>query len=248
MMSGLNILGLIYILVFFGLILGSSLILRARGSRRLRDIPAFERLGRAIGLAVEAGSRLHISLGRGHLLTTQSAIGYVGLSILDRIARSTSISDRPPVSTSGEGSLGILSQDTQRVAAKYLGVDSDPTRGRITGLTPYSYAAGTFSFIQEEDIGANLLIGSFGNEVALITDAAERKEGMTLGGTDNLTGQAVLFATAQEPLIGEETFAGGAYLGAGPLHVASLYAQDILRWIIIGLILIGAILKLFGVL
>lgn len=247
-MNGLNILGLIYVLIFFGLILGTSIFLRTREGRRLRDIPAFDRLGRAIGLAVEAGSRLHISLGRGHMLSTQSAVGFVGLSILGRIARSTSISDRPPVSTSGEGSLGILSQDTQRDAAKYLGVESDPTRGRITGLTPYSYAAGTLSFIQEEDIGANLLIGSFGNEVALITDAAERTDGMTLGGTDNLTGQAVMFATAQEPLIGEETYAGGAYLDAGPMHVASLYAQDILRWVIIGLILIGAILKLLGVL
>ena len=71
---------------------------------------------------------------------------------------------------------------------------------------------------------------------------------LTLGGTDNLTGQAVLFAAAQEPLIGEETYAGGAYLGAGPMHIASLYAQDILRWVLIGLIVIGAILKLFSVL
>lgn len=247
-MNSLNVMGLIFVLVFFGLILAAAVILRQREGRKLREIPAFDRLHRAIGLAVEAGSRLHISLGRGQLLSTQSAIGYVGLSILDRIARSTSISDRPPVASSGEGSLGILSQDTQRDAAKYLGVQADPTRGRITGLTPYSYAAGTLSFIQEEDIGANLLVGSFGNEVALITDAAERSESMTLGGTDNLTGQAVLFAAAEEPLIGEETYAGGAYLGAGPMHLASLYAQDILRWIIIGLILIGAILKLFGVL
>ena len=93
-----------------------------------------------------------------------------------------------------------------------------------------------------------MLIGSFGNEVALITDAAERKEGMTLGGTDNLTGQAVLFATAQEPLIGEESYAGGAYLGAGRMHTASLYVQDIIRWVLIGLIVLGSLLKLFGVL
>lgn len=247
-MSSLGLLGLIFVLVFTGLMIAASIIVRHREERKLREIPAFRRLQRAIGLAVEAGSRLHISLGRGQLLSPQSSIGYVGLSILNTIARSTSISDKPPVATSGEGALGILSQDTQEKAAKYLGVEYDPMRGRITGLTPYSYAAGTLSFIQEEDIGANLLIGSFGNEVALITDSAERTEGMTLGGTDNLTGQAVLFATAQEPLIGEETYAGGAYLGAGMMHIASLYAQDILRWVIIGLIVIGAILKLLDVL
>jgi len=247
-MNGLNLLGLFIVLVFFGLMIGVTILARRREVPKLREIPAFRRLDRAIGLAVEAGSRLHVSLGRGQMLSRQSAIGFVGLSILDRIGRSTSISDRPPIATSGEGTLGILSQDSQRVTAKYLGVESDPLRGRITGLTPFSYAAGTLSFIEEEEIGANLLIGSYGNEVALITDAVERKDGMTLGGTDNLTGQAVLFATAQEPLIGEESYAGGAYLGAGRMHNSSLYVQDILRWLLIGLILLGAILKLFGVL
>jgi hypothetical protein len=239
-------LGLIFVVVFLGLMITSAVLLRQREGLILREISAFARLQRAIGLAVEAGSRLHISLGRGQLISTQSAIGYVGLSILDRIARSTSISDRPPVATSGEGTLGILSQDTQRGAAKTLGVEFDPMRGRITGLSPYSYSAGTLSLIEEEDVGANMLIGSFGSEVGLITEAAERSESMTLGGTDNLSGQAVLFASAQEPLIGEETYAGGAYLGVGPMHIASLYAQDILRWVLIGLIVIGAILNLLG--
>ena len=247
-MNSLGLLGLIFVGIFFGLMIASAVLLRQREGLILREISAFVRLQRAIGLAVEAGSRLHISLGRGHLLSTQSGIGYVGLSILDRIARSTSISDRPPIATSGEGTLGILSQDTQRDAAKTLGVEFDPIRGRITGLSPYSYSAGTLSLIEEEDVGANMLIGSFGSEVGLITEAAERSESMTLGGTDNLSGQAVLFASAQEPLIGEETYAGGAYLGVGPMHTASLYAQDILRWVFIGLIVIGAIIKLLGLL
>ena len=245
-MNSYGLLGLIFVLVFLGLMITFAVLLRQREGLILREISAFTRLQRAIGLAVEAGSRLHISLGRGQLISTQSAIGYVGLSILDRIARSTSISDRPPVATSGEGTLGILSQDTQRGAAKTLGVEFDPMRGRITGLSPYSYSAGTLSLIEEEDVGANMLIGSFGSEVGLITEAAERSESMTLGGTDNLSGQAVLFASAQEPLIGEETYAGGAYLGVGPMHIASLYAQDILRWVLIGLIVIGAILNLLG--
>jgi hypothetical protein len=97
-------------------------------------------------------------------------------------------------------------------------------------------------------MGANLLIGSFGSEVALITEASDRSESLTLAGTDNLTGQAVLYATAQEPLIGEDTYAGGAYMGAGGMHQASLTAQDILRWVIILALLIGAVLKLVGVL
>ena len=102
--------------------------------------------------------------------------------------------------------------------------------------------------IHDEGIGANMLIGSFGSEVALINEAGERAGSLTLAGTDDLSGQAVLFATAQEPLIGEETYAGGAYLGVSGLHDASLVAQDVFRWVIIALILISVVLKLAGVL
>lgn len=247
-MSNSDLLGLAFVGLFFGLILVSALYWRNRPARSVREIPAFGRLRRAIGLAVEAGNRLHLSLGRGDLISTHSAVAFVGLSVLDRIARSTVSSDRPPVATSGESMLAVLSQETLRSATKFMGADFDPSRGQLTGLTPFAYAAGSVALIHGEEIGANLLLGSFGDEVALITEAGDRSESLTLAGTDNLAGQAVLFATAQEPLIGEETYAGGAYMGAGGMHLASLVAQDILRWVIILALLVGAALKLVGVL
>lgn len=237
-----------FVVLFLGLMLGSAFYYRKRPARSVREIQAFGRLRQAIGLAVESGSRLHFSLGRGNILSPRSAVAFVGLSILDRIAHSTAASDRPPVATSGDSTLAILSQETLHGASKFMGADYDPLLGQLTGLTPYSYAAGAASLIHDKAIGANLLLGSFGNEVALITEAGDRTKGLTLAGTDNLSGQAVLYATAQEPLIGEETYAGGAYLGAGGMHSASLIAQDILRWVIILALVVGAVLKLAGVL
>jgi hypothetical protein len=243
-----NLVGLAFAVAALGLMLGYAAIATRRGTRPLREIQTFQRLQRAIGLAVEAGSRLHLSLGRGNFLSTQVGVGFSGLGILDQIARSTSISDKPPVSSAGEAILSILAQDTQRSAANDLGGEFDPLRARLTGVTPLSYASGTGALIEEEGVGANLLVGNFGTEVALIAEAGERAGSPTLGGTDNLSGQAVLFASADHPLIGEEVFASGAYLGAGKLHHGSLYAQDVLRWVLIIAILAGAILKLVGVL
>jgi hypothetical protein len=80
-----------------------------------------------------------------------------------------------------------------------------------------------------------------------LTDAVERENTFVLAGSDNLTAQAVIYASAQEPLIGEEIFASGAYIETGPLHIASLTVQDILRWLIIAAILVGALLTLAGV-
>jgi hypothetical protein len=108
-----------------------------------------------------------------------------------------------------------------------------------------AYAAGAMPLIRDELVSANILSGHFGGEVALLTEAGERSGSLTVAGSDSLPAQAVLFASAEEPLIGEEIYAGGAYLGAGPIHTASLRMLDTLRWILIVLILLGAIARLF---
>jgi len=243
-----TILGTVFVLAFILLVLGLGIWGRKRPARLFRDIPAFARLGRAIGMAVEAGSRLHVSLGRGGTTGAQIAPALVGLGLLERIARAALVSDSPPVATSGEGALAVLSQDTLRSTYRSIGAAGQysPEFGQLTGVTPFSYAAGTIPLIHDGHITASVLTGNFGSEVALIADAAERNGGMTLAGSDNLTAQAVLYATAQEPLIGEDLFAAGAYTRPNSWQTASLRAQDVFRWVLVAAILIGAILKLLG--
>jgi hypothetical protein len=230
------------------LILGLS-VLRRKSPPAFRDIPAYARLRNAIGRVVEDGTRLHVSLGRGPLTTQQSAAGFAGLTLLRRLAELTSAGDKPPIATSGDPALTILSQDTLQAASRASAQGSyDPSAGRLTGLTPFSYAAGAMPAVRDENISTNVLVGNFGVEVALLTDVAERQNTFTLAASDNMTAQAVMYASAQEPLIGEELYAAGAYTGAGPLHASSLTVQDILRWLLILAMLGGAVLKLAGIL
>ena len=76
--------------------------------------------------------------------------------------------------------------------------------------------------------------------------AGQRAGVTTLAGADNLTAQAVLFATADHPVIGEDLFAGGAYVGGRPEHMGSLAAQDAMRLIIGVAIILGVIGKTLG--
>lgn len=242
--------GLGFVLLFLILILVYTAITRRRPGKVLREIPAFGNLRRAVGLSVEAGKRIHLSLGWGSFNGLQVSSALLGITVLQRIARAASVSDRPPVATSGEGTLTILSQDSLRGVYRNMGVigQFDPYSAQLTGVSPFSYAAGVMPVIIDQQVAANVLAGHFGSEVALITDAGERSGSPTLAGSDNIPGQAVLYAAAQDPLIGEELYAAGAYLQAGATHIASLRAQDFLRWLIILLILAGAALKFLGVL
>lgn len=243
-----GIVGLAFVVVFIFLMIILAVASRNQPKQNLREISAFTRLGRAIGLAVEAGKRMHITLGWGGLIDLKGASALVGLTILERITRLASISDRPPVATSGDGVLGILSQDTLSGTYKAVGAgfQYDPTSGRVTGLTPVSYATGAMPVIYDEQVSATVLAGHFGSEAALITDAAERNDSLSVAGSDSITATSVFIAAAQEPVIGEELFAAGAYINAGPVHASSLRTQDIFRWVLVGAILIGALLKLLG--
>ena len=222
-------------------------------SRRLAPPARHPRL--PLAFAAPSVSRLRAASG----CTSPSAAGgitdlpggatFEGLTILECCTRAASISDRPPVATSGESITAVLSQDTLHTGYASLGAERryTPSNGRLSGLTPLSYAAGVMPDIHDEQVSASIFAGHFGSEVGLLIEAGERARGLTVAGSDSLPAQAVLYAAAQEPLIGEELYAGGAYLGAGPAHVASLRMQDILRWVVIGLIILGAILKLVGV-
>lgn len=232
-----------------GMLLGFA-ILKRKSPPVFREIPAFTRLRKAIGRAVEDGSRLHVSLGHGNLTSPQGAAGLAGLSALRRLADITSTSDRAPIASSGEPSLTVLSQDVMQTSYQEAtgGGHYDSSGARLTGLTPFSYASGALPILRDEHISANILLGSFGVESGLLADAADRQNSFLLAASDNLPGQAVLYASAQEPLIGEELYAVSEYLEHAPMHAASLCVQDILRWVLIISMLTGALLKLVGVL
>ena len=244
----MSIIGLILVLVTAGLVLGLTFI-RRKSTPVFREIPAFTRLKRAIGISVEDGTRLHISLGRGGLQTPHGAPALAGLAMLRHLAEQTSVSDRPPVVTSGTGDLAILSRDTLQAGYKAAGAQElyNPATGRLSGLTPFSYASGAIPSMRDENVSANVIIGHFGPEVALLTDAADRTNSLAVAAADEPAAQAVLYASVDDPLIGEELFAAGAYTNAGTSHQASLQAQDILRWVIVVVLLVGSALKLFGI-
>ena len=221
---------------------------KRRSPSVVRELPALVRLYRAIGLSVEDGTRLHISLGHGGLLNARGGSALAGLAALRLISERTSVSDQPPVASAGDPTLGLLTQDTLQAGYQAAGVEElyVPTSGRVTGFGPFGFAAGAMPITSHENISANILLGHFGAEVGLLTEASERENVTVIGASDDLAGQSILFASSQDSLIGEELFASGAYIGAGPSHMASLTVQDILRWIIVLALFGGAFLKFAG--
>ncbi|MBK9600352.1 MAG: hypothetical protein IPO36_00675 [Anaerolineales bacterium] len=111
------------ILAVSAILLLTITLWKRKSPAKLRDIPALTRLFRTLGLSVEDGTRLHISLGRGSFLDSRGGSGLAGLAVLRYIAERTSVSDEPAVASAGDPALGLLAQDTLQAGYQAAGVE-----------------------------------------------------------------------------------------------------------------------------
>lgn len=247
----MNLTGLAFVLFFAMFIVVFSVLARRKGARPavFREIEAFHSLPDTVGQAVETGRRLHISLGSGSIGGPDTAAALAGLTVLDQVSAVATVSDKPPVVTTADGAAVLLARDTlkqvytrQNALQRY-----DPASARVAGLSPLAFSAALSTMIKDEEVAGTILVGSVGPEAVLFTEAGARAKITTLAGSDDPAAQAMLFAASDHPLIGEDLFAGGGYIGRVAAHVASLHTQDIFR-VLIGLaILGGAVLATLGI-
>lgn len=214
----------------------------------LRPIKAFTSLDRQTGLAVETGRVFHMSPGRAGLGGANSPTSIASLSVLDYLAAQGSENNVPPLVTTGDGSLMVGSQDSLRGAYKDADRQKDYQPGMVrfqaAESEPIAYAAGATIEIDGADLSGNIMVGRFGSEIAIVTEAAERSSLEQILGSDDPMALAAMAPITSELLIGEELFAATAYLHHKPASVAGLKVQDTLRIIACVGILLAALVFL----
>jgi hypothetical protein len=218
----------------------------------LRPLKAYEEVSKQVGLAVESGRRLHLTLGRAALHDTAGPTSVAALQVLRYLADASSQSGVPPWVTVGDGTLLPAAQDDVRRAYEAAGRASE---FRLTDVVfvadqdhPIAYAAGVTSAIEDSDTGNNVAVGRFGSEVAIIAEAGRRSALSQVLGSDDPTAVALATAYTDNVLWGEELFAAGAYLDGTAVQMAGVRTQDIVRWFAVAAILLIAGLRLLGLL
>jgi hypothetical protein len=244
-----GIAGLLLVLAFtagFLYLLGSGYKF---SKERLRTITAFSRLEKALYQAIESGKRIHISTGWGSVFFFPGAATFAGLTVLKGIYQRASLSDRPPVVSTGEALVDILSSESVEVIERDQEARRipDSPASQLTGLTPFSFAGGTLPAIADQDVAANVYAGHFGSELGLLIDAADPSGAQVFASSEHFVAQAVLAATVEEPILGEELFSAGAYVQGDPGVLASLRIQDTTRWGLVFVILVGIVLRYLGI-
>jgi len=209
----------------------------------LRRIRAFEAFKGLVGRAVESGRTLHLSLGVGGLADETTADSLAGLTVLNYLAGQAAVTGLSPTVSMADPTVMLFAQNAIRAAHADDPEGAERAYQNIRWIAPQpaAYAAGVMNILSLDEPDANLMVGNFGDEYLLMGEPATRRGMRHIGGTSDPNTLPFIYASADETLLGEEIYAAGAYLQKHPAHIASLAAQDTVRWFI-ALIILGTIL------
>jgi hypothetical protein len=232
----------ILLLIFLVALLYFTSRVSRGGQPSLRRIQAFELLSGFAGRAVEAGRPFHLSLGIGSMADVTTADSLAGLSLLNYLADQSRLTGIHPVVSMANPTVMLFAQNVLRAAQDNTPAAEAAYRSvRWIAPQPAAYAAGVMSLLSLDQVEANVMIGDFGDEYLLMGETAARRGISHIGGASDPNVLPFIYASAQEPLLGEEIYATGAYLQKRASHIGSLLAQDMIRWLV-ALVILGGVL------
>jgi hypothetical protein len=233
---------LILLLAMVVSVVMTQFVRRRRNLFPLRIIPAYQALPLAVGEGIESNRPVHVSFGGAGLGGAQTLLTLASAELFYQTAERAAIGGIAPILTVSDPTAIPLGQDTLRRAYQSRDLLERYHRGSVrwypAGARSLAFAAALTATIGDDRVSANILVGSFGPELALVAEASARRNRPVIAASDQLEGQAVAYVLADQPLIGEEIFTAGAYLDESPSHIAGVVTQDVLRILLIIAILI----------
>ena len=236
---------LIILLALVVTVVATQFVRRRRGALTLRPIPSYDALPMMVGAAVEADRPVHFSLGGTGIGGNNTPLTLATAEMFYQMAHRAATGTTAPILTVSDPSALPLTYSllyrayaSRNRAARFQG---SSIRWYPSGPRSLAFAAALTGTLGDERVQGNILVGSFGPELALVLDAAARRKQGTIAASIQLDGQAIAYALSDRPLIGEEMFVAGAYLGDSATQRGSIAAIDVLRWLLIAGILIATI-------
>jgi len=222
---------------------------RAKAGRRfsLRPIPMYARIKQLASHATESGYPIQVSIGSGQLGGEATPEANMGLTVLDYVARHAATCNQPVQAVTGDPTLLAAAQGVLQTARRESGFPEhyDSREVAFYGPDSLAYAVGAANTFASDDHLALIELGRFGSEGLWLAEAVANQTATRLGGTTDPTTAALLTASLDDVVIGEEVFAAGAYLHR-PSHLGSLAAEDVMRLVLALAIIVGVVMTTLG--
>ena len=233
--------------VLIGLVIFGALILyfiyHARRGKKLfvRKIPAIDSVEEALGRATELGKSVLYVSGIGYEGDVQTI---AAMNILGNVAEQVAHYDTDIIVPCINPIVMTIEQELVKQAYTRAGRPEDYQESSIFFITTqqFAYASAVCGIMAREKPAANFFMGSFAAESLLLAETGSSTGAIQIAGTASPSQIPFFIVACDYTLIGEELFAAGAYMSRDPLLLGSLKGQDIAKFVIIILTIIGILL------
>lgn len=213
--------------------------------RRIRGLEAIEE---GIGRATEIGSSVFFTTGMGGLTTASAVQTLAGLEVLSFVAETVARYKTNMIVAIAEPNVFPLAEEITRGAFSKAGHPDLYKEDMVRFLSPeqFAYAAACLGIMSREKVGTAIMMGEFQAESLLLAEGASQAGAISIAGCNRIAQIPFFVAACDYTLIGEELFAGGAYLSQDPIKLGSISGQDYAKMAAFVLIFVGALAMTFG--
>lgn len=230
------------------IILVYIMINRARSGQKIpeiRKIAGIDAFGEAIGRATEMGKPVHMT-DYSTALGDDSTFAY--WSFLAYIAKTCASYDTRFVVTDANYLVNVVNQEIVKQAYLEAGKPDafNPDDVRFIAGTQFAWAMGVAGFIGREKPAAQFLVGYFYAESLILAEAGNLVGAIQVAAASSPAQIPFFVAACDYTLIGEELYAGAAYISKDPVITGTVVAQDLMRFVLYTIILLGGIIDVIS--
>ncbi len=171
------------------------------------------------------------------------------LAVLKHVARLCADNDVAIIVGNADFNVQQVTEEIVEKAYKDAGKPQaySPEFVRYISGRQFAFAAGIMGILARERPAVNIFLGEYTAEALAISEAGRAIAPIQFGGTSNTDQLPFFVATCDYVLLGEEMYAAEAYLEKDPEKIATLFGQDVAKFMAVLLILISALTLTFGV-
>lgn len=229
--------------VFFG-------IRRTRSGKlpEIRPIAGLVAIEEAVGRATEMGRAVHYSTGSGDLVSDVAPQTLAAIDILGYVAKTCARYNCQLIVTNRNPVVHPITQSIVTQAYREMGAIEQlrPETVQFLSDQQWAYAASAMGIINREKVAANIMIGAFYAESLILAEAGAQVGAIQIAATTRMYQLPFFVAACDYALLGDEMYAGGAYVSKDPVRLGSILGQDIAKILCMLIIAIGVVTSTFG--
>ncbi|MBS3873554.1 MAG: hypothetical protein KGZ92_01210 [Firmicutes bacterium] len=215
---------------------------------KLRRIAGLEAIEEAIGRATEMGKPVHFSPGIADVTGDTAPQTFAALEVLGYVTGLSAKYNAELIVSIRIPNVFPLAQEVVRqgyMAAGKTDLFKEDTV-RFLSSEQFAYIAGVLGIFARQRVAANLMIGAFWAESLLMAEGGAQVGAIQVAGTANMHQIPFFVAACDYTLIGEEIYAGGAYLSQDKVRLGSIASQDYIKLALMAVIFVGAVMMTAG--